>query len=343
MSKTYRIAVIGTGAMGKKHVEGWQLAGHHVASVVDLDQRSARDVADQFGVERIFADYREAIAQTDIDIVSICLPLKFHAPVAIFAAEQGKHVFCEKPLTGSSEEARRMVAAFERTGVQFGIGFQRSYAGDTELFSRYAHSGQLGRPLWFNSESFAEVRPKIAMHDYYGNQGPIMDVCCHSFFLWRTVFQSRAKSVYGNGRILAEGRPELQSLERLAIDTASIVVEYESGDVGAMTVSWGLAAKTKLRGKTPDRLIGPLGAIEAAGGGKWNVYIGDQSETVQPDNASLHEKQFAAFAQSLEEGSRYPIGLAEGREILTLTEAVFESIATGQVVPIVCDEAVQKR
>lgn len=337
MGTTYNVAVIGAGAMGKKHVEGWQAAGHRVVSVTDIDQRSAREVADKFAVGQLFADYREAVAQADADIVSICLPLKFHAPVTIFAAGQGKHVFCEKPLASSSEQAREMDEAVRRAGVQFGIGFQRSYAKDAELFGQYVREGKLGRPLLFNSENLMEVRPKIAMHDEAGNKGPIMDVCCHSFFLWRTVFQSRAKFVYASGRIFAEGRSELASLDRLAIDTASIVVDYESGDVGAMTVSWGLPAKTKLRSRCPDRVIGPKGAIEAAGGGKWNVFIGDESETVQLESGNLHKAQFARFADCLDKGEPYPIGLREGREILALTEAVFRSVESGSSVPVVYD------
>jgi predicted dehydrogenase len=337
MSKADRIAVIGTGAMGKKHVEGWQLAGHRVVSVTDINLQSAKEVADKFGVGEVYADYKESIARPDIDIVSICLPLKFHAPVTVFAAGQGKHVFCEKPLTGSTEQATEMEAAIREAGVQFGIGFQRSYALDAELFTQYVQEGKLGRPVLFNSENLMEVRPKIAMHDYYGNMGPVMDVCCHSFFLWRTVFQSRAKFAYASGRIFAKDRQELVSLEKLAIDTASITVEYESGDVGAMTVSWGLPAKTKLRSRCPDRVIGPEGAVEAAGGGKWNVFIGSGTETVQLESGNLHEKQFAQFARCLDDGTPYPIGLREGREILALTEAVFRSIEAGSSVQVVYD------
>ncbi|CAG7615284.1 Gfo/Idh/MocA family protein [Paenibacillus allorhizosphaerae] len=337
MKQSFKITVIGTGSMGKQHVEGWQLAGHNVVSVVDLNLDAAREVASKFGVGTVLADYKEAINDPDIDIASICLPLKFHAPVTIYAAQQGKHVFCEKPLTSSTEHARAMEEAVREAGVQFGVGFQRTYAQDTALFRRLANDGELGRPLFFNSENLAEVRPKIAMHDAFGNMGPVMDVCCHSFFLWRTVFGSRAKTAYASGRVFAKDRPELDSLQQRAVDTASIVVEYESGDTGAMTVSWGLPKKTKIRTRCADRIIGPKGAVEAIGGGKWNVYIGDQIESLELQHGHLHEKQFRAFAQCLQEGTPYPVGLREGKEILALTEAVFRSIDSGRTEPVIYD------
>jgi predicted dehydrogenase len=324
--------------MGKQHVEGWQQAGHEVVSVVDINLEAAKEVADKYGVHTVMADYKEAIANPEIDIVSICLPLKFHAPVTIYAAEHGKHVFCEKPLTSSMEHARAMEAAIRNAGVQFGIGFQRSYAQDTALFTRLVNENALGRPLHFNSETLAEVRPKIAMHDAYGNMGPIMDVCCHSFFMWRTVFGSRPKKAYAIGRIFAKDRPELDSLQQRAIDTASIIVEYESGDVGAMTVSWGLPKKTKIRTRCNDRILGPLGAVESLGGGKWNIYIGDQTETVELSHGHLHEHQFRAFAKALQEGNPFAVGLEEGKEVLALTEAVFRSIESGRSEPVNYDD-----
>src|SRR5690554_167263 len=101
--KVYNIAVIGSGDMGKLHVKAWKLAGHQVVSVTDVDTARAQELADQFEVPKVYSDYKESIHVDEIDVVSICLPLVFHAPVTIYAAEMGKHIFCEKPLTHSME------------------------------------------------------------------------------------------------------------------------------------------------------------------------------------------------------------------------------------------------
>src|SRR5690606_39594200 len=83
------------------------------------------------------------------------------------------------------------------------------------------------RPLVFSSDLMQEVRPKIAMHDNNGNKGPIMDACCHYFFMWQTVFQSKPKRVYARGGIIAKDRPEIAHFQELAIDTGLITVRSE--------------------------------------------------------------------------------------------------------------------
>lgn len=322
--------------MGAQHVNGWQLAGHEVVSVTDIDDTRAGALAERYGVRKTFTDYREAAADPDIDIVSICLPLKFHAPVTVFAAGQGKQVFCEKPLARSFAEVREMEAAVRSAGVQFGIGFQRNLDGDVGLLADCIRQGAFGRPLLFTGELVAEVRPKIEMHDRLGNNGPIMDACCHHFLLMQTLFGSKAKTVYAQGRILAQGRPELARIQQLAIDTAVVTIEFESGDIGTMNISWGLARKTKLR-KRPDRLYGPLGGAELTGRGRVQLFLGDQEETVSYPEANLHQKQFALFADALSAGREAPVGFRQGKEMLALTLAAFRSIESGAVEPVIYD------
>lgn len=336
MGKTFRIAVIGAGAMGREHVDGWQRAGHRVVSITDLNPDAARSIAAQFGVPAVFADYREAISSPEADIVSICLPLTFHAPVTIFAARQGKHVFCEKPLARSMEEAAEMEEAVRAAGVRFGIGFQRNVAGDVEVCRQYVQSGQFGRPLVLNSDVLAMVRPKLAMHDKHDNNGPIVDACCHSFLMWQTILQANPKNVYARGAILAKGRPEVAHLEqagRLAIDTAVVVVEFESGDIGAMTVSWGLAKDTKLF-RRPDRIVGPRGGAELSGAGSLRICVGDREESIVLGEEHLHRKQFERFAHALTEGGPVPAGFPQGKQMLALSLAALTSVETGEVVPV---------
>src|SRR5690606_41278907 len=102
------------------------------------------------------------------------------------------------------------------------------------------------RPLVFSSDLMQEVRPKIAMHDNNGNKGPIMDACCHYFFMWQTVFQSKPKRVYARGGIIAKDRPEIAHLQELAIDTGLITEELYSGDIGSMKVSMYLEYNNNL-------------------------------------------------------------------------------------------------
>ncbi len=336
MGKQYTVAVVGAGDMGGQHVVGWTLAGHRVATIADVDEPRARELAAAHGVPNVVRDLSDVLADPAIDIVSLCVPLALHAPMTIAAAGAGKHVFCEKPLARDFAEARAMEAAVTEAGVQFGIGFQRNLAPGVELLAGRAREGRFGRPLVFNSEAIAEVRPKRVMHDRYGNNGPIMDNGCHLYLLWQTVFDSVPVRVYAQGRILARDRPELAHFKELAIDTAIVTVEYASGDLATLTTSWGLAANQKMRPR-PDRVFGPQGGAEGTVNGDLTLYTGETVENIALTPENLHAKEFTRFARSLDEGGAHHSGFREGKEMLALTLAIFRSIETGQPEPVSYD------
>ncbi|MDF2723601.1 MAG: hypothetical protein K0Q59_3276, partial [Paenibacillus sp.] len=151
MGKAWKVAVIGAGDMGSTHVQAWQQAGHEVISVTDVDEERVKQLRDKYGIAKTFADYKDAAADPDAEIVSICLPLALHAPVTIYAAQQGKHIFCEKPLARSFEEVKAMEEAVAKAGVQFGIGFQRSFANSLQVVKQLAADDVFGHPLLISS------------------------------------------------------------------------------------------------------------------------------------------------------------------------------------------------
>lgn len=335
--KRFRIAVIGAGDMGRNHVRSWIAAGHNVVTLCDQDPEGLNKLGREFNVPNLVSDYKAAIDDPRIEIVSVCLPLVFHAPVTIYAAQKGKHVFCEKPLASSLAIADEMQKAVEAAGVQFGVGFQRNFSKGVEKVKQWIDEGKFGRPMVMYSDLLQEVRPKVAMHDRNGNQGPVMDACCHTFMMWQTFFQSKPKKVYATGGILAQGRPEIAHFEQLAIDTAVINVEYESGDIGAITVSWGLAKKFKMGGR-PDRIFGPKGGAEGSFNNfgipalKIELFEGENRETVEVPQPDLFKAEFEAFVDAILSGKPAPVSFKQGREMLRLSHAVLESIETGKIV-----------
>jgi predicted dehydrogenase len=175
------------------------------------------------------------------------------------------------------------------------------------------------------------------MHDRNGNQGPVVDACCHYFLMWQTAFQSKPNKVHASGGILAHSRPEIAHFEQKAIDTAIITVEYESGDIGAMTVSWGLAKKFKMGGR-PDRIFGPKGGAEGQFNNfgnpvmKFELFEGGNRETVEVQQPDLFRVEFEHFVDAINAGKPAPVSFAQGLEMLKLSHAVLESIETGKIV-----------
>ncbi len=328
-----KVAVVGAGDMGTRHVVGWQAAGHVVVSVTDVDVGRAKALAGAHDVAAVHDDYRAALADPCVEVVSICTPLVSHRPVVVEGARRGKHVFTEKPLASTPADADAMETAVADAGVCFGVGFQRNLAPGVQVLRDLAASGAFGRPMLFNSDLLQEVRPKTAMHDRNGNNGPFADAGCHYFLLWRTVFRSRPSTVRAVGAVTALDRPELAHLHELAIDTGVAIVTYESGDIGTLTASWGLAKGTRTS-RRGDRIVGPRGTAEGSVARELVVTSGQDSRSITFDPVDLHQLEFTRFAEAIRDGRPYEYGFREGREVMAVTEAIFRSMATGDTVRV---------
>jgi myo-inositol 2-dehydrogenase/D-chiro-inositol 1-dehydrogenase len=324
-----RVALLGAGDMGSNHAAAWRALGHRLVVVADADPERAARASSEWGFERTTCDFRQAASASDVDVVVVALPLRFHAPAVILAAEHGKHVLTEKPLCRNFAEADAMEAAVSRAGTVFGVGFQRNLAEGVGLLRGWVAEGRFGYPLVFTSDLLQTVRPKPGMMDRDRNGGPLVDGGCHYYLLWQTVFRSRAKSVFARGGILARHHPETATVAKLPVDTAVVTVEYESGDLAAFTATWGVRTGVGVRGR-PDRLIGPLGAAEGTVSSVLEVWDGSEASRVEIEPRDLHRVEAELFSAAVRGGAPFPTGFHEGREVLAVTEAVFRSLQTGR-------------
>src|SRR5437879_6539600 len=111
-----RIAIFGTGFMGRVHTEAVRRLGNvEVAGVAGSSVERARAFAAQTGIEQASGDYQNFLADPGIDAVHILTPNNLHFPMAKAALLAGKHVVCEKPLATSVGEGEELVALAKRT------------------------------------------------------------------------------------------------------------------------------------------------------------------------------------------------------------------------------------
>lgn len=145
-------AVIGVGGMGRGHM-GYE--GSRLVAICDVDrehlERARREAP--AGVAG-YHDYREVLAREDVDIVHVVTPPHWHAPIAIDAADAGKDVWCEKPMTRTIGEGERLLAAVRRNGTIFRLNtwfrFEgRFYGLDSEVapLKKLVMAGAFGWPL----------------------------------------------------------------------------------------------------------------------------------------------------------------------------------------------------
>lgn len=145
-------AVIGVGGMGRGHLN---YPGSKLLAVCDVDTehlQRAQEIAGP-GVDG-YTDFREVLARDDIDIVHIPTPPHWHALISIAAAEAGKDIWCEKPMTRTIGEGQKVVEAVQRHGRIFRINtwfrFRSDFYGfgtDVAPIKKLVQSGMLGWPL----------------------------------------------------------------------------------------------------------------------------------------------------------------------------------------------------
>ncbi|MCD6431686.1 Gfo/Idh/MocA family oxidoreductase, partial [Candidatus Bathyarchaeota archaeon] len=122
-TKKINLGLIGLGFIGKVHLKNcMKLKSARVVAVADVSKRALR-FAQRMGVKKLFTDYHELLKQPDIDAVLISLPTFLHAPCAISAAEEGKHIFLEKPLARNTKEGKEIIAAARKHDVKLMIGY----------------------------------------------------------------------------------------------------------------------------------------------------------------------------------------------------------------------------
>ena len=110
MSRTLKTAVFGTGFVGRVHMEGILRTGFvELYGIAEPEVAKARQLGEEYRVSKVTADYRELLADPQLDAVHVCTPNALHYPMVKDALEAGKHVVCEKPLSTSPELVREMV------------------------------------------------------------------------------------------------------------------------------------------------------------------------------------------------------------------------------------------
>ena len=116
-----------------------------LVAVADVDRDCASRFAVEHGAPRVYTDYRELLADRDVDAVCVCTPSGMHEDIVLAAAETRKHVLCEKPLEIRAERMTAMIEACHRTGVKLGAVYQRRALPLAEQVKRAIDRGELGK------------------------------------------------------------------------------------------------------------------------------------------------------------------------------------------------------
>ena len=147
-SQRLRAVIVGTGFMGRVHLEAVRRLGFvDVVAVAGSTTAKARALAEAFGVPHASGDYRSVLRGDDIDVVHLCTLNVHHYPMASAALAAGKHVICEKPLAMTSEEAADLVSRAAARGVRHATCYNLRYYPMVQQMRRLCATGELGEVL----------------------------------------------------------------------------------------------------------------------------------------------------------------------------------------------------
>ncbi len=226
------IGVIGLGRMGRVYAT-------YVASQIEAAQLVAvsdsfTDARDFFsGTVKTYADYHELLANPDVQGVIIATPTSTHHDVVIAAAEAKKAIFCEKPTALTLAATDNMIAAVEKAGVEFQVGFMRRFDKHYAAAFEQIKAGTIGTPMVVRSIGRDPFRTSMEFANPAVSGGLIVDMGIHDFDIVRWMTGANIDRVYTE--VASLKYPELLTVGD--VDNAMINVRFEGGQLGNIEVS----------------------------------------------------------------------------------------------------------
>lgn len=321
-----KIGVLGAGHLGKIHLRLLQQSQkYELVGFYDPNQENAEKVAQEFGYRRF-----DTIAKLirAVDVVDIVTPTLSHYKCAKVAIKSGKHVFIEKPISNTVEEAEEIIALAHEHGVQ-------GQVGHVERFNPafLAVREKVNQPMFIETHRLAEFNPR-------GTDVPVvLDLMIHDIDVILSVVKSRVKNIHASGVSVISETP----------DIANARIEFENGCVANLTasrISLKNMRKSRffqkdayisvdflekkcevVRMKDAPELPGDFDMIlQNAEGLKKQIYF--ENPDVAANNAILDELE--TFADAIQNGTRPVVTLQDGTDALKVAYRIIECFNTNQ-------------
>ena len=257
MQSRLSLGLIGLGRMGR--VYGAYLVNRApnagLVAVADTKPGLAESFAREYGVPKWYENHQDLLTDSAVDAVVVVTPTSTHPEVVIHAAEAGKAVFCEKPISNSLAEAGKVLQAVESSHAFLQMGFQRRFDAGYVAAKKKIEEGVIGNPVLLLSTSRDPFPPPLEFCDPRLSGGLIVDMGIHDFDVAR-MFMGDVKTVHAIGGALAY--PEMKSVGD--IDNAVINLVFESAAIGAVHLSrnavFGYDIRAEIWGTKGSLIVG---------------------------------------------------------------------------------------
>ena len=354
-----RVGVCGSG-ITILHIAGYQkIPGVEVIAIAGPDVERCRAVATQYGIPQVFVDYRDMLT-LGLDAVSIGVPNKLHAQMAIDTLAAGCHVLCEKPLAINAADAERMVAAARGSDKILMVAFSRRFIPNAIVLKRLIDEGALG-PIFYARAGWTRRAGIPGLGGWFTTRalaggGPLIDLGVHMLDL-ALYMMGYPRPVSVNGATYAEFGPRGKGAMAYGTrpadpaqaifdveDFATGFIRFENGATLVLEASWagyqplGDDIYLQLYGRTggarlamPNfREVHSLRLTTEMGGTLVDVV----PAVPQEKGINEYDREIAAFVQSIRTGVPPPATAEQGLTVMRIIDALYRSAATGQEVRV---------
>ena len=339
MARLIKVGIIGCGGIAnKKHMPALKkVADCEMVAFCDIIPERADAAKVKFGTPdaKVYTDYKELLADPEIEVVHVCTPNRAHSFITVDALDAGKNVMCEKPMAINTEEAQKMLDAKARSGKLLSIGYQSRFRDDAVFMKQEAEAGTFGDIYYAKATALRRRKVPtwgVFLNEYEQGGGPLIDIGTHALDLTLWIMNNYKPkyclgSVYhklnndtNQGNQWGNWDPEKFTVE----DSAFGFVVMENGATIVLESSWAINMLDTREAITS--VCGTLGGADMLQGLRINGIRNGRQYTLTPSFDAGTTTLFESTPQenTAEREERLWIeAVREGKEPLTKPEEAF--------------------
>ena len=318
--KTLRWGVIGCGDIATRRVIPalQELPNCELQAVARANKDLVEDYAKEVGADRWYLHWRNLVRSESIDAVYIATPVCAHEEQAIAAAEEGKHVLCEKPMAMNSDACERMIQACRKYNVLLGVAYYRHFYPVIRRVKEIIASGEIGKVVlaqidvfeWFDRKP-GEPRYWLLEKEKAGG-GPMMDIGCHRIEVLQNLF-GRVKDVQASSYNL--------HFDREVDDTAYVSMLFESRTHAIVRVTHAVQEP-----RDSMEIQGTDGSISIPVLNEGNLTVkttdGERTESCPP-HSNVQLPLIEDFTNAVLKNKQPEVGGRIGKDVAKVTDVVY--------------------
>lgn len=329
------IGIIGAGRIGKVHLQSVTryVADAKVIALADpFMNAETEEWARSLGVGKLTRDYKEILADPEVDAVFICSSTDTHSAISLEAIAAGKHIFCEKPVDHDLGKIKAVMQALEGSPVKYQVGFNRRFDHNFAAAREAVANGRIGELAVLKITSRDPGAPPV---DYIKVSGGIfLDMTIHDFDMVRFISGEEITEVYAAGGVTVD--PAIG--EAGDIDTAVVTLRLESGALAVIDncrrASYGYDQRLEAFGSKGQVAISNDTASSAVVSDASGVTAEKPLYFFLERYMQAYAAEVEAFVAAVRDDTPVPVGIDAGLQSVLIGVAAKKSLELGRPVKL---------